>query len=75
MTDFHVLKIRKTDIGSSGFFKLFEGEQEDFSVLAFGGALPLGTSSVAPEKAKKLKLVVQMETQFCFKCLIICLRT
>lgn len=41
-------------------FKLAEGSKKDFSVLAFGGALPLGTSSVAPEKAC-WGFVVQME--------------
>lgn len=55
MTDFlNVLKIRKNRYRKQWFSNFLRGSKKIFSVLAFGGALPLGTSSVAPEKAKML---------------------
>ena len=53
MTDFlYVLKFRKNRYRKQWFSNFLRGSKKIFSVLAFGGALPLGTSSVAPEKAK-----------------------
>lgn len=53
-------------------FKLSEGEQEAF-FCSFGGALPLGTFSVAPEKSPKMQGFhgTDGKLQFHFKCLMI----
>ena len=76
MTDFlYVLKIRKNRYQEQWFSNFLRGSKI-FSVLAFGGNLPLGIFSVVPEKSKMQGFYgTDGKLQFCFKGLTIYLRT